>query len=103
MSRTRNPLYVGLDNDAFGGMTPTGTIIRDAQVFGLLPETETCQGWPVGRIDLLYDKVSEAWAPYGHLVSRLPPELQERHARIFGAAVARAKAQGWDPGAEEEE
>lgn len=94
MSQT---IYVGIDNDDYGGMTPTGTIIRDAWVFGILPEEETCAGWTVARLQDLYAKVSTAWEPYGHLVSHLPPELRERHARIHGAAVARAKASGWSP------
>ncbi len=95
MSESR--VYVGLDNELNGGMTPTGNIIRDAWVFGLIPETETCQGWRAAGIDALYDKVTAAWAPYGHLVSRLPPELAERHRRIYDAAVAKARTAGWDP------
>jgi hypothetical protein len=89
--------YRGLNQDPQGGMSPTGNIIRDAWVFGLIPETEDCAGWTLQGIEALYDKVSAAWAPYGHLASRLPPELGERHARIYAAAVARARAEGWDP------
>ena len=37
----KSMLYVGIDDDYFGGMTPIGTIIRDAWVFGILPESET--------------------------------------------------------------
>jgi hypothetical protein len=37
--------YVGIDKDPKGAMNPTGNIIRDAWVFGLIPETETCEGW----------------------------------------------------------
>lgn len=90
-------IYQGIDKDPRGGMNPTGNIIRDAWVFGIIPETETCAGWTVQGIDALYDKVTAAWEPYGHLVSRLPPELGERHARIYSAAVERARAEGWDP------
>jgi hypothetical protein len=97
MPRPANETYVGLDNDYYGGMTPTGTIVRDAHVFGILPETETCQGWSYGRIEELYDKVTAAWQPFGHLASRLPPDLRERHARIFGAAIAHARSLGWAP------
>jgi hypothetical protein len=89
--------YVGIHNDINGGMTDTGKIIRDAWVFGIIPETETCAGWTVQRIEALYDQVAAAWQPYGHLASRLPPELRERHARIYAAAVERARAEGWDP------
>ncbi len=89
--------YDGLENEPQGGMSPTGNIIRDAWVFGLIPEEQTCAGWTIQGVEALYDKVHDAWQPYGHLVSRLPPELAERHARIYGAAVAKARAAGWDP------
>jgi hypothetical protein len=89
--------YPGIDNEPYGGMTPTGNIIRDAWVFGLIPEEQTCAGWTIQGIEGLYDRVHAAWEPYGHLASRLPPELAARHARIYGAAVERARALGWDP------
>lgn len=92
---SRNKTYVGLDADSYGGMTPTGNIIRDAKVFGLIPEDATCAGWSVGQIEALYDQVSNAWHPYGHLASRLPDELRERHHRIYAAAIARARELGW--------
>lgn len=94
---TNTKIYPGIDQDPKGGMTPTGNIIRDAWVFGIIPETETCAGWTIQGIDALYDKVTAAWGPYGHLASRLPPELRERHQRIYAAAVVRARAEGWDP------
>ena len=84
-------------------MTPTGNIIRDAWVFSIIPESETCEGWTVQGIDKLYDQVSDAWAPFGHLVSNLPPELRERHQRIYDDAVRRAREEGWDPELEEDE
>lgn len=90
-------IYEGIHNQEKGGMTPTANIIRDAWVFGIIPEDETCEGWTLQGIDALYDKVSAAWEPYGHLASRLPPELRERHARIYAEAVERARAQGWSP------
>ncbi len=92
MSKT----YPGLDNDTYGGMTPTGTIIRDAKVFGFIDENESCEGWLAQGITSLYEKVHEAWQPYGHLVSNLPDELREKHARIHGEAFRRAKEMGWD-------
>lgn len=95
MSQKR--VYVGLGNDLQGGMTPTGNIIRDARVFGLIPETEDCKGWSGEMIDALYDKVTTAWEPYGHLASRLPEELAQRHRRIYDAAVLHARSHGWDP------
>ena len=90
--------YVGIYNDMHGGMTPIGMIIKDAWVFGLIPETETCEGWKLPDIQTLYDKVSAAWEPYGHLVSRLPRELREKHKRIHDAAIKRARDAGWVPG-----
>jgi hypothetical protein len=87
--------YVGIDNDINGGMTTIGKIIRDAWVFGLLDETETCEGWNLAGIDALLQKVNNEWDKYGCLVSHLPPDLRQRHAKIHGDAMARAKAAGW--------
>jgi len=95
-------IYVGIDKDSYGGMTPTGTIIRDAWVFGILPETETCAGWTYDRLQVVYDQVTAAWEPYGHLVSRLPEELRARHERIHGEALRRAREAGWSPPMEDE-
>lgn len=95
--------YVGIDDDTYGGMSPQGTIIRDAWVFGIIQETEQCKGWSRDRIQALYDKVSLAWAPYGHLASNLSPELKDKHHRIYSAAIARARELGWSPDAELEE
>ena len=94
--------YVGIYNDAYGGMTHIGNIIKDAWLFGVLPEAETCDGWSHDRLQMVYDQVSTEWEKYGHLVSNLPPELRERHARIHDAAFARAKALGWDPSLDHE-
>jgi hypothetical protein len=89
--------YPGIDQDPQGAMNPTGNIIRDAWVFGSIPETETCAGWTVQGMEALYDKVTAAWEPYGHMVSSLPKELLERHQRIHTAAVQKARKLGWDP------
>ncbi|MCB1792176.1 MAG: hypothetical protein KDJ27_03435 [Gammaproteobacteria bacterium] len=89
--------YMGIDKDPKGAMNPTGNIIRDAWMFGLIPETETCEGWNTQGIEALYEKVTNEWDKYGHLVSNLPPELAERHRAIYSAAVERARALGWDP------
>ncbi len=93
----KQKVYEGIHKQEHGAMTPTANIIRDAWVFGIIPEHETCEGWTLQGIDALYDKVTEAWAPHGHLVSNLPIELRERHARIYGEAVERARAAGWNP------
>jgi hypothetical protein len=87
--------YVGINNDVNGGMTSIGKIIRDAWVFGLLDESETCEGWNLQGIDALLQKVNAEWDKYGCLVSRLPQELFERHQRIHDQAVERARAAGW--------
>ncbi len=90
-------VYAGIDKIEGGAMNPTGNIIRDAWVFGLIPETETCEGWLAEGIDALYDKVSKAWEPYGHMASRLPPELREKHQRIDDETVRNAREKGWNP------
>ena len=87
--------YVGIHNDQFGGMTTIGRTIRDAWVFGLIPETETCENWNLAGIDALLQKVNAEWDKYGCLVSRLPEELFERHQRIHGEAVEIATKAGW--------
>jgi hypothetical protein len=92
--------YIGLNHD---GMSPTANIVLDAQVFGLLPETETCEGWDYDRLETLYDKVTASWTPYGHLASRLPPELRERHTRLYAEAIRRARERGWEPGIDDED
>jgi hypothetical protein len=88
--------YVGIQNDRFGGMTTIGKIIRDAWVFELIPETQTCEGWTQQGIDDLLQKVNAEWDKYGCLVSHLPEELFERHQRIHGEAVRIAREAGWD-------
>ena len=87
--------YPGIENDDDGGMTAAGRIIRDAWVFDLIPETETCKGWNSAGIDALLQKVNAEWDKYGCLVSHLPPELAERHSRIHGAALETARSAGW--------
>jgi hypothetical protein len=87
--------YIGIDKDINGGMTTIGKIIRDAWVFGIIPETETCEGWNIAGIDALHDKVNAEWDKYGCLVSQLPDDLRQRHKEIHQAAIARAKQAGW--------
>ena len=87
--------YVGVDKDINGGMTTIGKIIRDAWVFGLLPESETCEGWNYAGIDSLLQKVNAEWDKYGCLVSYLPEDLRDRHQRIHDAALKKAKEAGW--------
>ena len=87
--------YVGINNDVNGAMTTIGKIIRDAWVFELISETETCEGWNQAGIDALLDKVNAEWDKYGCMVSQLPEALRERHRQIHDEAIANAKAAGW--------
>jgi hypothetical protein len=92
-----NKKYVGIHNDLYGGMTPTGSIVKDAWLFDILSESETCEGWSAGQLQQLYEKVYAAWEPYGHMVSLLPDELRKKHGKIHDAAVKKAREMGWDP------
>ena len=87
--------YVGVDNDINGGMTTIGKLVRDARVFELIPDTETCEGWNFSMIDALLDKVNNEWDKYGCLVSHLPKELFDRHQKIHKEGFDNAKAAGW--------
>ncbi len=87
--------YIGIHNDLNGGMTNIGKIIRDAWVFELIPETQTCEGWNFAGIDALLQKVNAEWDKYGCLVSHLPKDLFDRHQRIHNKALKQAKAAGW--------
>ena len=87
--------YIGINNEINGGMTNIGKIIRDAWVFGIIPETETCEGWNLAGIDALLQKVNAEWDKYGCLVSHLPEDLFKRHQEIHGKAVEEARAAGW--------
>jgi len=87
--------YVGINNDVNGAMTTIGKLIRDAWVFGIIEETETCEGWNFAGVDALLDKVNKEWDKYGCLVSHLPSDLLERHQRIHGEAIKQAKEAGW--------
>ena len=91
----RPETYVGIDNEVNGGMTTIGKLIRDAWVFELLEETETCKGWNFSRVDALLDQVNKEWDKHGCLVSHLPEDLFERHQRIHNQAMALAKEAGW--------
>lgn len=98
MRRPSTPAsYPGINNDINGGMTMIGKLIRDAWVFGILPEGETCEDWAISRIDAIHQQVNDEWDKYSCMVSQLPPELAERHRRIFDQAIELAKSRGWDP------
>jgi hypothetical protein len=93
MARTEN--YVGIQNDVYGGMTAIGKLVRDAWVFGILDESETCEGWSYGRIDALLHQVNDEWDKYGCLVGNLPADLKERHRKFHEIAIKKAKEAGW--------
>ncbi len=90
-------VYIGIDQDDDAGLTPLGRIVRDAWVFEILPESETCAGWDMGRMQNLYERVYAAWEPYAHIPSRLPDALRERHAKFYEEAIQEAKNNGWNP------
>ena len=92
--------YVGINNDMNGGLTNIGKIIIDAWVFGVIPETETCEGWTIGRMNTLMEQVNTEWDKYGLMVSQLPPELAERHKRIYDEIIKKANKAGWSGEAE---
>ena len=89
--------YCGIKKDHFGGMTPIGTIIKDAWVFGVLPETEGCENWSHDRLQIIHDKTKTEWDKYGSMVSNLPDDLRRRHAEIYEAATKKAREMGWNP------
>ena len=98
MKKNQNAkFYVGIDKDLYHGMTDTGKIIRDAWVFGLIEETETCEGWTPQGIEELWRKAGREWEKYGYLVNNLPDELRERFMRIQDEAVEKARTAGWNP------
>lgn len=90
-----NMTYIGSELDENFGMTMLARTVRDAWVFGLLPEGQTCVGHSCGQMQVLLGQVAQAWEPYGHLPSQLTPELAERHGRIHAHAIKQARAQGW--------
>lgn len=89
--------YVGIYKDRYGGMTDTGKIIRDAWIFGIIPEDETCEGWLAQGIEALWRKTQAHWDRYGYAVNQLPQEIQARFYRIQEAGLARARQAGWHP------
>jgi hypothetical protein len=98
MNRRKNDKrYVGYNNEINGGMTESGKIIRDAWVFGIIPESETCEGWLTQGIEDLWHQVNEEWEKYGFRVSHLPDDLRERFMRIQTEALEKAKNAGWSP------
>lgn len=95
--------YAGIDQDINGGLTHLGRIVIDAWVFKILPESETCAGWSCAHMQNLYEKVYAAWEPYAHLPSRLPADIQRRHARLYAQVIDTAKNKGWNAELDEDD
>lgn len=89
-------VYAGLNNDKHG-ITMMGRVVLDGRLFGLIPETEDCEGWDLGRMQVLMDKVEREWDKYDNLPSRLPDDLRERHTQLYAQAMDAARKRGWDP------
>jgi hypothetical protein len=91
----KDNIYVGFNKDKHG-MTQLGRIVLDGWLFGLIPETEDCAGWEIGRMQNLMEQVEEEWDKYGSLPSNLP-DLRQRHAEIYARATEMARGKGWNP------
>jgi hypothetical protein len=78
-------------------MTTIGNFIKDAWLFGILPETETCENWKHGQLQVVSDEVKVEWDKYGCLVSRLPENLRQSHTIINDRAIRKAREPGWGP------
>lgn len=96
-----NKTYAGFENDSHG-ITMLGRVVLDARVFGFIAESEDCTGWDMRRMQALMDKVETEWDKYNGLPSRLPPELRERHERVYAQAMQRAREKGWNPELDDE-
>ena len=94
--------YPGLHQDTHG-MTVLGRVVLDGRLFGFIAETEECAGWDLQRMQNLMNQIEQVWDQHGNLPSRLPPELRERHAKLYGMATERARQRGWDPELGEDE
>ncbi|HNP51512.1 MAG TPA: hypothetical protein PKJ85_06915 [Nitrosomonas nitrosa] len=95
--------YVGVHEDKNGGLTHLGRIVIDAWVFDILSESETCAGWNHSQMQNLYEKVYAAWELYAHLPSRLPDDLQQRHAYLYAQMIDIAKRKGWNADLDEDD
>ncbi len=94
------PVYQGVHNDKYGGMTQLGQIVKDAWAFGLIEESESCEGWPLHKLEELWDKVNEAKRVAGPSVSFWPEDIREKHLRIHEDAMKAARKKGWNPDAD---
>ena len=84
-------VYAGVDKDNKGGLTHLGRMVRDAWVFGILPETETCEGWDAAQMQNLYEQVYAQMtldAPQPDLVIYLQAPVEVLLARIAKRGLA---------------
>lgn len=93
---TLDHVYAGLKNDKHG-LTQLGRVVLDARLFELIPPAEDCQGWDMGRMQALMERVQAEWDRYDNLPSRLPSGLRQRHAALYEDAIKLARSKGWDP------
>jgi len=94
--------YPGLNNDKHG-LTQLGRIVLDGRLFGLIADSEDCNGWSMGRMQDLMERVQSKWDIYANLPGRLPPDLLKRHGQLYDKAIQTARAKGWDPELGEDE
>lgn len=94
--------YPGIHNDNHG-LTQLGRIVLDGWLFGLIPETEDCKEWSLGRMQSLMEQVQSEWDKYGNLPRQLPLDLQKRHFAIYDKAIQAAHQKGWNPQLGEDE
>jgi hypothetical protein len=69
--------YVGIYNDEQGGMTNIAKMIRDAWLFDLIPETETCEGWLPTQLQVLYEGFMPLGAPLATSQVNLTPHCRK--------------------------
>lgn len=97
-----NTRYLGFFQDGHG-ITQLGRVVLDAWVFELISREEDCKGWDLGQMQILMQRVQEAWDRHGGLPSRLPPGLREQHQSTYQWAIDRAKTLGWSSAIGEDE
>lgn len=94
--------YSGFNQDSHG-MTMLGRVVLDGWLFDLLPRSQDCAGWDLTRMQQLMGQIEARWDQYGTLPSRLPPELQKRHAELYAWASDRGRTLGWNPELDDDE
>lgn len=78
-------------------MSDSGKLMRDAWVFGLLPEGQGVAEQNAMLLQMLAHDVRASWQQHGNCVNCLPRELRNRYTGIHAEAIRRAKMNGWEP------